>query len=187
MRRRFQKGINSEGNVLGSSPVEGGFCSSESKHGRITAPRIKLFVSASGSKEDRPYALISDLGFCLGEAIFVARKINRIAKRCEGKSCLFWRRDYRKKGQNPSWDPREKKSSLWRSALFVFIIRNLPQTKTTHYRNEFLNAVQVNNSSIQWYTIFNVDGRIECAHLRKQNDCMTWRCPRWAETRSKER
>jgi hypothetical protein len=31
--------------VLSSSPGEGGFCSSETKHDRRTAPRPKLFVS----------------------------------------------------------------------------------------------------------------------------------------------
>jgi hypothetical protein len=43
-RKRFQKGQNSE-SILSSSPCEGGFCSSETKHDRSTAPRPKLLVS----------------------------------------------------------------------------------------------------------------------------------------------
>jgi hypothetical protein len=40
-------------NILGSSPGEGGSCSSEIKHDRRTAPRQSLFVSARRSQELR--------------------------------------------------------------------------------------------------------------------------------------
>jgi hypothetical protein len=44
-RKRFQNGQNS-GSLLSSSPSEGGFCSSETKHSRTRVVGTKLFVWA---------------------------------------------------------------------------------------------------------------------------------------------
>jgi hypothetical protein len=41
-------------NVLGSSPGEGSFCSSETKHDRRTAPRPKMFLSVVRLQEQKP-------------------------------------------------------------------------------------------------------------------------------------
>jgi hypothetical protein len=49
----FRK-VKTPKSVLGLRPGEDGFCSSETKHDRRTAPRPKSFVSAGTSHDSRP-------------------------------------------------------------------------------------------------------------------------------------
>jgi hypothetical protein len=56
--------------VLGSSPGEDDFCSSETKHYRRTAPGPKLFVPAMRLQTQRPETQKTVLGSNPGEDLF---------------------------------------------------------------------------------------------------------------------
>jgi hypothetical protein len=64
--------------VLSSSPSEGGFCSSETKHDRRTARRSKLFVAVRKLQKERPEPRKTVLGSSDGENAFVAWKLRTI-------------------------------------------------------------------------------------------------------------
>jgi hypothetical protein len=64
------KGHSSEKSVLGSSSGEDGFCSSEIKHDRRTAPSPRLFVSAMRLQGKRPQPQRIILGTSPGEDCF---------------------------------------------------------------------------------------------------------------------
>jgi hypothetical protein len=76
--RRFWEFQNSEKSVLGLSPGEGGFCSTETKHDRRTAPRPKLFVSTKRLQEQRSQPQKSVLGSSPGKMVSVARIMSAI-------------------------------------------------------------------------------------------------------------
>jgi hypothetical protein len=56
--------------ILGSIPGEDGFCTSEIKHGRRSAPRPKLFVSKRRLQKQRPETRETVLGSIAGEYVF---------------------------------------------------------------------------------------------------------------------
>jgi hypothetical protein len=97
LKRYFRKVWKS---VLSSSPFESGSCSSETKHDGRTAPRPKLIVSKRKLRKQIPEPRKTVLWPSPGEDIFVARKLSTIEEQGQDQSCLFRRRDYRKKDHN---------------------------------------------------------------------------------------
>jgi hypothetical protein len=85
--------------VLSSIPGEGGSCSSETKHDKRAAPRPKFFISnrrlyKKGHNPEKLFRVRLP-----AKIFFVPRKLGTIERRHD-ESCLFWRADYRNKGQN---------------------------------------------------------------------------------------
>jgi hypothetical protein len=74
--------------VLGSSPGEGVFCISETKQDRKTAPRPKMFVSASRLQEHRLQLRKSVLGSSPGEDSFYSSE-TRHERRTAPRPKLF--------------------------------------------------------------------------------------------------
>jgi hypothetical protein len=92
--------------VLGSSPDEDGFCSSETKHDRRTAPRLKLFASARTLHKQRPQPQETPQGSSTDEDGFNSSGTEYDRRMAPRQSCLFRRGHYMDKGHNPenqSW------------------------------------------------------------------------------------
>jgi hypothetical protein len=86
--------------VQGSSPSEGGSCSSETQHSIRTVPISKLFVSMRRLQEQRPQPKKLCWVRAPVKIVSIVQKISRIEKWSQDQSRLSWWGDYRNKSHN---------------------------------------------------------------------------------------